>query len=354
MSGPVTLYTNGTGGGAWATPATWAGGVVPVIANGQSAAIRAGDTVDVVPAGQVCVSNLGTVTLNSGTVTENGFNAVLAVNAGTVTKNAEGGTIVRNAAAGVVALNDGYVTANYGTVTLNEFRVTSNYGVVYETGVSGTVGANVGTVGISHGTVAMNFGVVTVNVGTVGKNYGSVEHCSGTIAVDYALLAGWRVYDGDCAAATLPPELADAYGSWLTAEARLVRIGVIASGIVADFRDATLADADETGSTNPQSVPASCLRHVAAVLWNSLAGECGMDTAEYRAGWQDAEIYLRRLYQDLKAGGAASGAAGTPAYSAAASRTGGETILYGQGGYVPVGATGTGSGSGGGIINLGL
>jgi len=58
----------------------------------------------------------------------------------------------------------------------------------------------------------------------------------------------------------------------------------------------------------------SCLRQVSAVVWSTLTLEMGEDATVYRSAWLDSEIYLRRLYQDLEAGGAASGATGTPRY----------------------------------------
>ena len=127
-------------------------------------------------------------------------------------------------------------------------------------------------------------------------------------------MAGWVVYDAGAAAVTLPPSLSTAYGTWLTAEVRAQRLGLIVSGVVADFRKAVAADADAAGKLDEDSVPEACLRHAAAVAWYTLAQEMGADPEPYRPAWQDSEIYLRRLYQDLEAGGTASGAAGTPRY----------------------------------------
>jgi len=127
-------------------------------------------------------------------------------------------------------------------------------------------------------------------------------------------MADWVVYDTGAAAVTLPPPLATAYGAWLTAEVRAQRLGLIVSGVVADFRKAVAADADPVGKENAASVPVSCLRQVSAVVWYTLALEMGEDATVYRSAWLDSEIYLRRLYQDLEAGGAASGATGTPRY----------------------------------------
>ena len=128
-------------------------------------------------------------------------------------------------------------------------------------------------------------------------------------------MADWVVYDAGAAAATLPPSLATAYAAWLTAEVRAERLGLVVSGVVSDFRKAVAADADATGKLNADSVPVSCLRHAANVVWYTLAQEMGVDPEPYRTGWQDSEIYLRRLYQDLQAGGTAVGSTGTPLYA---------------------------------------
>ena len=128
-------------------------------------------------------------------------------------------------------------------------------------------------------------------------------------------MADWVVYDAGAAAATLPPSLATAYAAWLTAEVRAERLGLLVSGVVSDFRKAVAADADATGKLNADSVPVSCLRHAANVVWYTLAQEMGVDPEPYRTGWQDSEIYLRRLYQDLQAGGTAVGSTGTPLYA---------------------------------------
>ena len=128
-------------------------------------------------------------------------------------------------------------------------------------------------------------------------------------------MADWVVYDAGAAAETLPPSLATAYAAWLSAEVRAQRLGLIVSGVVADFRKAVAADADATGKLDEASVPVACLRHVAAVVWYTLAQEMGSDPEPYRSAWQDSEIYLRRLYQDLESGGGAGGATGTPLYA---------------------------------------
>jgi len=136
-------------------------------------------------------------------------------------------------------------------------------------------------------------------------------------------MADWVVYDAGAAAETLPPSLSTAYAAWLTAEVRAQRLGLVVSGVVADFRKAVAAEADATGKLDADSVPVACLRHVAAVAWYTLAQEMGADPETYRSAWQDSEIYLRRLYQDLDSGGGASGAAGTPRYVPGGASSGG-------------------------------
>ena len=136
-------------------------------------------------------------------------------------------------------------------------------------------------------------------------------------------MADWVVYDTGAAAETLPPQLSTVYGAWLTAEVRAQRLGLVVAGVVADFRKAVAADADATGRLDPDSVPVACLRHAAGVVWYTLAQEMGADPQPYRPAWQDSEIYLRRLYQDLAAGGGAGGASGTPRYAPGSASAGG-------------------------------
>lgn len=131
-------------------------------------------------------------------------------------------------------------------------------------------------------------------------------------------MADWVIYDVTAAAATLPPSLAAAYGAWLeSAEARAARLGLIVGGTVADFRKAVIAASDAVGALDETTIPAACVRHANAIVWFSLAFEMGEDQSVYQTAWQDAEIYLRRLYMDSKAGSlaTASGATGTPRYS---------------------------------------
>ncbi len=65
-----------------------------------------------------------------------------------------------------------------------------------------------------------------------------------------------------------------------------------------------------------------------------LAHEMGAEAEPYRSAWLDSEIYLRRLYLELKSGGAAAGATGTPLYAAGSAAEGG----------LQAGADGDGSG----------
>ncbi len=149
-------------------------------------------------------------------------------------------------------------------------------------------------------------------------------------------MAEWVIYDTGAAAETLPPLLATAYAAWLTEEVRAQRLGLIVSGVVEDFRKAVAADADPAGKLDAGSVPLSCLRHVSAVTWYMLAHEMGAEAEPYRSAWLDSEIYLRRLYLELKSGGAAGGATGTPLYAAGSATT--------VGGSLPAGADGDGLG----------
>jgi hypothetical protein len=151
-------------------------------------------------------------------------------------------------------------------------------------------------------------------------------------------MADWVVYDTGAAVETLPPSLATAYAAWLTVELRAQRLGLIASGVVQDFRKSVAADSDANGKLDEDSVPMACLRHVTAVAWYTLAQEMGADPEPYRSAWQDSEIYLRRLYQDLKAGGTVSGATGTPRYAPGSASGGGSSaVADGDLLYVPGG-----------------
>jgi hypothetical protein len=66
-----------------------------------------------------------------------------------------------------------------------------------------------------------------------------------------------------------------------------------------------------------------------------LANEMGADAEGFRSAWLDSEIYLRRLYQDLEAGGAASGATGTPLYAPGSQSSGGGSAATGTLLHVP-------------------
>ena len=148
-------------------------------------------------------------------------------------------------------------------------------------------------------------------------------------------MADWVIYDAGAAAATLPPSLAAAYAAWLSPEVRAQRLGLLVSGVVADFRKAVAADADATGKLFAASVPLACLRHVSAVTWYMLANEMGADAEGFRSAWLDSEIYLRRLYQELADGGNASGATGTPRYTPGNLPSTGGSATAGSTPYVP-------------------
>jgi hypothetical protein len=148
-------------------------------------------------------------------------------------------------------------------------------------------------------------------------------------------MADWVVYDIAAAEETLPPSLSTAYNVWLMPDVRAERLGLIVKGAVADFRKAVAADADIVGKENSDRLPISCLRHASAVVWYVLAFEIGEDPEPYRSAWQDSEIYLRRLYQDLKAGGAVNGAMGTPLYASGSASGGGLVGSDGNLLYVP-------------------
>ena len=79
------ILTNGTGGGNWADTTAWAGGVVPVSPN--TAEVVIGDTIDTVPAGEVCTTNYGIIAANSGTVTTNANVVTINNDVGVVDSN---------------------------------------------------------------------------------------------------------------------------------------------------------------------------------------------------------------------------------------------------------------------------
>ena len=139
------------------------------------------------------------------------------------------------------------------------------------------------------------------------------------------------------AAATLPPTILNAYLAWKPVGGREARLGRIAAGVAADFRAATGVEADPEYEETPAAIPVRCVRHCEAVLWYTLAQECGAEAEPYRTGWQNAEMWLRQSYVTVRTLGDASGACGMPRYERPGS-TGGS--LYGV----------TGGGGSGGVI----
>jgi hypothetical protein len=127
--------------------------------------------------------------------------------------------------------------------------------------------------------------------------------------------------------------------AWKPVGGREARLGRIAAGVAADFRAATGVAADPEYEDTPAAVPVRCVRHCEAVLWYTLAQECGAEAEPYRTGWQNAEMWLRQSYVTVRTLGDASGACGMPRYERPGS-TGGS--LYG---------VTDGSGSGGVITN---
>jgi hypothetical protein len=137
--------------------------------------------------------------------------------------------------------------------------------------------------------------------------------------------AGWYVFDAAFAVAVFPTPLAAAYAGWLMEAERLARLELIVAGVAADFRSATDAARDPVGGTNVSWVPASCIRHANAVVWYCLGLEMGYTStvADYRSGWQDAEVYLRSLLVALRQNGRASAVPGTPLYGSRSDGTSG-------------------------------
>lgn len=152
------------------------------------------------------------------------------------------------------------------------------------------------------------------------------------------------LFTTSAAAATLPPAILNAYMAWKPVGGREARLGRIAAGVAADFRAATGVAADPEYEDTPAAVPVRGVRHCEAVLWYTLAQECGAEAEPYRTGWQNAEMWLRQSYVTVRTLGDASGACGMPRYERPGS-TGGS--LYG----VTDGGGSGGGGSGGVITN---
>ena len=147
------------------------------------------------------------------------------------------------------------------------------------------------------------------------------------------------LFTTSAAAATLPPAILNGYLAWKPVGGREARLGRIAAGVAADFRAATGVAADPEYEETPAAIPVRCVRHCEAVLWYTLAQECGAEAEPYRTGWQNAEMWLRQSYVTVRTLGDASGACGMPRYERPGS-TGGS--LYG---------VTDGGGSGGVITN---
>ena len=163
----AVIATNGTGGGNWANGATWVGGVPPVAIAGNQAQVEAGDTIDQVPAGEVCAVNYGTITSNLGSVW---------TNSNSVVTNEVGGVVIENDNAGVVGNNKGILNSNHGMVNTNDDE--------------GIVDDNYVTVNLNHGLVTTNDFGATINMSaggsTVTTNEGTVSQCRGTVLTNTA------------------------------------------------------------------------------------------------------------------------------------------------------------------------
>jgi len=131
------------------------------------------------------------------------------------------------------------------------------------------------------------------------------------------------LFNTSTAAATLPPSLLTAYLSWQPTGGREARLGRLTAMIAADFRAASGYATHPDYAATPAAVPLRSVRHCEAVLWYTLALECGAAAEAYRSGWQDSEVWLRQLYVTQRQGGGAGAAPGTPRYDGAAGPVGG-------------------------------
>ncbi len=108
--------------------------------------------------------------------------------------------------------------------------------------------------------------------------------------------------------ASLPPAIKMHFDTWLGntgSTVRMLRLGLVLEGVVSDVRTAADADNNEVGKLVANSVPVSCLRHVLCTVWYNIAIESGMEyakTIQYRAGWMDANIFLRSLFLEARMG----------------------------------------------------
>jgi len=159
----------------------------------------------------------------------------------------------------------------------------------------------------------------------------------------------WVLFDKVVFAENLPEGLAEAYAVWLlSAASKSARVDFIVSGVLLDFRSAIAADEHPTGAANPTAVPIPCLRHMQMMCWYFLGLECGYSgVGDLRAGWQDAEVYLRSLASSTRMGtnrfAYEDGAGGVPLYSGADGR------VVSGGGAVSGGAPLVGGDTGGGV-----
>lgn len=140
------------------------------------------------------------------------------------------------------------------------------------------------------------------------------------------------LFTASAATATLPPAIRIAYMAWKPDGGREARLGRITAGVAADFRAATGVAADPAFAENPAAVPVRCVRHCEAVLWYTLAQECGAEAEPYQSGWQNAEMWLRQSYVTARTRGDASGEFGMPRYARPGSAGGGVYGATGGGG----------------------
>lgn len=149
------------------------------------------------------------------------------------------------------------------------------------------------------------------------------------------MLEELTLFNASTAAATLPPTLKAAYLAWQPKEGRESRLGRLTAGIAADFQAAAGIASNPIVVEKPAAVPVRSVRHCEAVLWYTLALECGVAAEQYRPGWQDAEVWLRQLYVTLRQGAGANGEPGTPRYDGVAGAVGGTYVAALPGNTAP-------------------
>ena len=186
----MQISSNGIGGGNYADPATWAGGVVPQILNGDTSYIVAGDTVNEIPSGEYCDQLDGNLGINYGTI-------YYVNTSGTITGNGMGGYVIThdgymymNDVSAIIDTVNGWVDSNWGTIydiqyggTLTENNsfvgyisgtVNSNYSEVYQTNSGGVINTNQSTgtcLNAPNGICLDNYGYCNNVAGNVGTNY---------------------------------------------------------------------------------------------------------------------------------------------------------------------------------------